>query len=165
MSSFPSDGTIVYGEVNICKNPFLYLQHVGIVHDIASLPLYMTAVELLEYILRTRDAWNDESKVYLEHLLDRLDLDERRHNLIGTYSSGMLKKTQIAAAMIARPKILLLDEPFRGLDAQSTSTALLLLQEAKAEQSIVVISSHRQDMLDQLCDGYVDMNSTETLSA
>ena len=165
MSSFPSEGTILYGEVDICKHPYLYLQHVGIVHDIASLPLYMTAVELLEYILRTRNAWNDENKLYLDSLLNRLDLDERRFNLIGTYSSGMLKKTQIAAAMIAKPSILLLDEPFRGLDKQSTNTALLLLQEAKIQHSIIVISSHRQDILEKLCDGYVDMGSTAILSA
>ena len=159
VSSFPSEGTILYGPLNVCQSPYAYLQRVGIVHDVASLPLYMTAVELLEYILRTRTEWSNDHQKQIDDLLNILDLDERRHNLIGTYSSGMLKKTQIAAALITTPAILLLDEPFRGLDSQSADTALTLLQQAKAQQAIIVISSHRQDILDKLCDAYVDMGS------
>ena len=157
VSSFPTSGHLKYGNLDVNTSPYLYLNHVGIVHDIASLPRYMTAVELLEYILRARSKWTEKSAEDINNLLNTLDLDDRRENLIGTYSSGMIKKTQIAAALIASPKILLLDEPFRGLDTQSLQSAVELLHTFKKNGAITVVSSHRRDVLDDLCDGFVDL--------
>ena len=163
VSSFPSEGTLRYGELDICQHPYAYLKHVGIVHDVSSLPQYMTAFELLEYILRARKKWTESSSDHVNVVLDRLNLDERRHNLIGTYSSGMLKKTQIASAVVANPSILLLDEPFRGLDTESLETTLDLLAEFKSRSSIIVISSHRKDMLDILCDEYINLGAPQSV--
>ena len=160
VSSFPTSGSLRYGSLDVTQSPYQYLGAVGIVHDVASLPRYMTAVELLEYILRARSKWTDNSLNDIDRLLDTLDLDDRRENLIGTYSSGMLKKTQIAAALIAEPKILLLDEPFRGLDVDSLQSAVQLLQTFKSNGAITVVSSHRKDVLDELCDGFVDLGIT-----
>lgn len=164
VSSFPTEGTIMYREVNVCTEPYAYLKQVGIVHDVASLPQYMTATELLTYILRSRSNQDEFSNQQIDRLLDALDLDERRNNLIGTYSSGMLKKTQIAAAMVSQPAVLLLDEPFRGLDSLSLDAALQMLQEAKSQQAIIVVSSHRLDVLEALCDSYVDMGAIASIS-
>ncbi len=157
VSSFPTEGRLSYGDIDVYKHPYAYLNNVGIVHDVASLPNYMTAVELLEYILRSRKRWLAESPDTLNGLLDVLELDERRHNLIGTYSSGMLKKTQIAAALVADPDVLLLDEPFRGLDASSLQKTLQLLLDARAKGCILIVSSHRKDVLDTLCDAFIDL--------
>lgn len=157
VSSFPSEGRLEYGDLDVATRPYAYLQHVGIVHDVASMPRYMTAVELLEYILRSREKWTETSLTEIDTLLNTLDLDERRHNLIGTYSSGMLKKTQIAAALIATPQVLLLDEPFRGLDSESLLAAVNLIQSFKEDGAITVVSSHRKDVLDELCDEFLDL--------
>lgn len=158
VSSFPTEGTIKYGDLDITKAPYQFLTHVGIVHDVASLPRYMTAVELLEYVLRGRSKWTEQSVENIDHMLNTLDLDDRRNNLIGTYSSGMLKKTQIAAALIANPQVLLLDEPFRGLDTPSLQSALDLLQNFKANCAATVVSSHRRDVLDELCEGFLSLD-------
>ena len=157
VSSFPTEGTLMYGSLDITRAPYKYLSHVGIVHDVASLPRYMTAIELLEYILKGRGKWTEQSPESIDTLLNTLDLDDRRQNLIGTYSSGMLKKTQIAAALIASPKILLLDEPFRGLDSHSLQSSLNLIQTFKANGAAIVVSSHRKDILDELCDGFLSL--------
>lgn len=161
VSSFPSEGHLSYGELEVSIHPHKYLQHVGIVHDVASLPRYMTAVELLEYILRTRSKWSEQSPQDIDSLLNKLDLDDRRQNLIGTYSSGMLKKTQIAAALIANPTVLLLDEPFRGLDSESLLSAVDLIQSAKEAGAVTVVSSHRKDILDDICDGFLNLGTTK----
>ena len=160
VSSFPTEGSIIYGDLDINRSPYKYLAHVGIVHDVASLPRYMTAVELLEYILRGRSKWTAQSHSEIDNLLNTLDLDDRRNNLIGTYSSGMLKKTQIAAALIAKPRVLLLDEPFRGLDTESLRAAIDLLQTFKARGAATVVSSHRRDVLDELCEEFLSLEST-----
>lgn len=157
ITSFPTEGTISYGGIDIHKKPHSYLGKVGIVHDESALPRFLNAVELLEYALRSRNAWYEDSPKYISEILDRLNLDERRKQLIGTYSSGMFKKTQIAMALIAKANVLLMDEPFRGLDTESLDAALQLFKQRKAEGSILVIASHRRDMLDDLCDHFVDM--------
>jgi len=164
VSSFPTAGSIMYGELDINRAPYKYLAHIGIVHDVASLPRYMTAVELLEYILRGRSKWTTQSHSDIDTLLNTLDLDDRRNNLIGTYSSGMLKKTQIAAALIADPRVLLLDEPFRGLDTESLRAAVDLLQTFKANGAVTVVSSHRRDVLDELCEEFLSLESNPTIA-
>ncbi len=84
--------------------------------------------------------------------LDAVALDERRAAAVGTYSSGMRRKAQIAAALVGRPSVLLLDEPMRGLDAEATEAVLALLVAFRDGGGLVVISSHRRDLLDRLCD-------------
>ncbi len=157
ITSFPTEGTITYGPIVIHKKPHSYLGQVGIVHDESALPRFLNAVELLEYALRSRKAWNQDSPQLVNTLLTKLNLDERREQLIGTYSSGMFKKTQIAMALIAEAKVLLMDEPFRGLDTESLDAALQLFKQRKAAGSVLVIASHRRDMLDDLCDDFLDM--------
>lgn len=161
VTSFPTEGTIHYGKIDIHRHPHAYLHHVGIVHDESALPRYLNAVELLEYTLRARQLWTASSPEDIAALLDLVRLDERRDQLIGTYSSGMFKKTQIAMALIARPRVLLMDEPFRGLDTASLNAMLTLFQQRKAEGAVLVIASHRQDMLDNLTDDIVNMQYHE----
>ncbi|MFQ5572437.1 MAG: ATP-binding cassette domain-containing protein, partial [Rhodothermales bacterium] len=114
--AFPTSGRITYGDLDIHAHPYRFLQHVGLVYASAELPQHLTAVELLEWILRERGAWDADAPDRIDALLDHVLLDERRDTLIGTYSSGMIQKTQVAAALIHRPAVLLMDEPFRGLD-------------------------------------------------
>ena len=157
VTSFPTSGQIMFAGKSIHKAPYEYLKNVGIVHDESSLPQYLSAVELLEYALRSRGKWQADSPKHIAHLLDTLMLDERRETLIGTYSSGMLKKTQIGMAIVASPSVLLMDEPFRGLDVDSLKAADSLFNSLKDKGSLMIIASHRKDMLTSLCDDYIHL--------
>ncbi len=165
VTSFPTSGQIVFAGNSVHSAPYAYLRHVGIVHDESSLPQFMSAVELLEYALRSRNKWTEDSPAHIDRLFDTLMLDERRQNLIGTYSSGMLKKTQIGMALIAEPSVLLMDEPFRGLDEDSLQAATSLFNALKAKGGLMVIASHRKDMLSALCDDYIQLKPHESLEA
>ncbi|HKJ31509.1 MAG TPA: ABC transporter ATP-binding protein [Balneolales bacterium] len=153
-AAYPTQGTITYGSLNIHEHPHQYLEQVGVVSDEPELPQYLTAVELLEWICRSRNLWDTTSVQKISELLDRLSLDERRNNLIGTYSSGMMKKTQLAAALIIQPEILILDEPLRGLDLQTRETTMQILTEFK-NAGILILSSHMKESLESLCDQYL----------
>ncbi|MEM8557898.1 MAG: ABC transporter ATP-binding protein [Bacteroidota bacterium] len=159
--AFPTQGTIRYGELDVHRQPYRYLQHVGIVHDEPRLPRHLTAVELLEWVLRQRTQWEAESPARIDALLDTVLLDERRAQVIGTYSSGMLRKTQLAAALVAQPSVLLMDEPFRGLDTAATAAALELLRDHTSREGLIVLSSHRADLLDVLTNEVVDLTPQE----
>lgn len=154
-TAFPTSGSVHYGEINIHNQPGRYLQHVGLVSDSTGLPEYLTAIELLSWILRSRNKWDDSSEDRINTLLEAVSLDERRENLIGTYSSGMVQKTLIAASLIADPDIILLDEPFRALDEDSTGRTIDLLRKFRDKGGTILISSHSQASLEQLCDDYL----------
>ncbi len=157
VTSFPTSGRISFAGQSIHQAPYAYLKHVGIVHDESSLPEYLSAVELLEYALRSRDKWQPDSPEVIAEVFDTLMLDERRTNFIGTYSSGMLKKTQIAMAIVAQPEVLLMDEPLRGLDVESLEATVSMFNQLKNAGCLMIIASHRKDMLSAICDNFIDL--------
>ena len=147
----------MYRKLNIHKKPYNYLKHVGLVNDVTELPQYLTVVQLLEWILRAKHLWDEQSQANIGNLLDRLCFDERRNNLISTLSSGMSRKAQIALAPIAKPSVLLTDEPFRGLDDASWDATLALLYEFQDGGGILVLVSHLKGSLVPLCHNYLHL--------
>lgn len=155
----PSSGRVTYGDLNIHAHPHRFLADVGLVHDQPDLPGYLTAVETLEWIARERGTWDADAPGRHAALFDAVRLDERREQLTGTYSSGMTRKTQLAAAFAGGPSVLLLDEPFRALDTDATEAALALLSAFRDGGGLVVLSSHRGDLLDRLCNDRLDLGA------
>ncbi len=155
--AYPTEGRITYGDLDIHTHPHQYLHHLGLVYADAGLPQHLSAVELLEWILRERQGWDADAPNRIADALDRVHLDERRQNLIGTYSSGMIQKTQLAAALIHEPAVLLMDEPFRGLDTESTAAVMDFLQTFKTNGGLLIVSSHVRTLLDTLCDDFIDL--------
>jgi ABC-2 type transport system ATP-binding protein len=151
-TAYPTSGHVRYGNLDVHAHPYRYLQHVGIVDDEGGLPEHLSAEEMLEYVLRARGRWSEARAQAAAAILDRLDLDERRATPIGTYSSGMLKKTQIAVALAPEPAVLLLDEPLRGLDDASRAEALGLFEAFKARGGLLLIASHLGPAHEALCD-------------
>lgn len=141
VNSFPTSGEVFFDGLNIHESPHQYLKHVGLVHDEESLPNHLSARELLEWVMRSRSIWNSGSGEKINQILDKLALVERDEP-IGTYSTGMKKKTQIAAAFIVEPKLMILDEPLRGLDVSTREIVFGLLAEAKRNDTLVLMSSH-----------------------
>jgi ABC-type multidrug transport system ATPase subunit len=154
--SFPTEGRVTYGDLDIHRRPYRYLGEVGILHDGAALPEHLSAEEVLAFVLRARTGGVDDARVAA--VLDAVLLDERRQEPVGTYSTGMRQKTQLAAALVARPPVLLLDEPFSGLDDETTSAALGLLRQFKAAGGLLLFSSHQEATVDALADDRLEMS-------
>jgi ABC-2 type transport system ATP-binding protein len=152
VNSFPTSGSITYKNMNIHENPQAYLKDVGLVHDQESLPVHLSAVELLEWVLRSRNRWNDGSEKEINDMFDSLSLQDDRHEQIGTYSTGMRKKTQVAAAFIVRPKVLILDEPLRGLDSSTREQVEKMLVKAKSGGALILMASHTADVKAKFVD-------------
>ncbi len=157
--AYPSAGQVQYGALDIHAHPYRYLKRVGLVHAEAALPEHLTGVELLTWIAREREGVDADAAERIGALLDALGLDERREKLIGTYSSGMAKKVQVAAAFVAYPSIVLMDEPFRSLDTASTEATLGLLRDFRARGGCAVVASHRKDVLQSLADATLSMRA------
>ena len=88
-------------------------------------------------------------------LLERLGLGERTDDTIESLSLGNQQRAQIAAALVHRPEVLVLDEPFSGLDPMAVETVQGVLADAAASGAPVLFSSHQLDIVERLCDDLV----------
>ena len=134
------------------REPLAVRRLVGLVSDETSeSQSTWTAREYLTYFATVRRL--DTPAECAEALLDRVGLDVRfRGKLIGTYSTGMNRRVEIARALMGNPKVLFLDEPTRGLDLPAKREMWRLLRELAAKEQVTTfLSSHDAQEVRTLC--------------
>ncbi len=115
----------------------------------------MRVHEQLVYLARLRGVRVRDAAARADELIDRLELTERRNEPIEKLSLGNQQRAQIAAALVHDPDVLVLDEPFSGLDPMAVETVLGVLGEFAARGAPVLFSSHQLDLVERLCDDLV----------
>jgi ABC-2 type transport system ATP-binding protein len=148
----PSGGSARLWGHDVVREPLAVRRLIGLVSDETSeSQSTWTAREYLGYFARVRRLPDPDDVA--EHLLDRVGLDARfRGKLIGTYSTGMKRRVEIARALMGNPKILFLDEPTRGLDLPAKREMWQLLRDLAArEQVTTFLSSHDAQEIRTLC--------------
>ena len=107
----------------------------------------LSVYEHLEYIARLHGV--DDWQAPADELLDRLDLGERADDLPSRFSRGMRQKVSLALALVRPFQLLLVDEPFVGLDAPAQTTLVELLRAAVADGATALVSTHQLDLADE----------------
>jgi ABC-2 type transport system ATP-binding protein len=125
---------------------------VGVVLDPLQLFERLTAREFLATLGELRELPGDVVASRSSELFEVLDLAADADRQIAGYSHGMRKKTALAAALLHRPRLLLLDEPFEGVDPISARTMRSMLDRFRTGGGTVVLSSHVMDLVERLCD-------------
>ncbi|RUR01612.1 ABC transporter ATP-binding protein [Labedella endophytica] len=115
----------------------------------------MKVEEQLVYLARLHGFTTGAAQKNAEKLLDRLGLGERRGDLVESLSLGNQQRAQIAAALVHEPDVLVLDEPFSGLDPMAVDTVVGVLGDYAASGIPVLFSSHQLDIVERLCDDLV----------
>jgi ABC-2 type transport system ATP-binding protein len=115
----------------------------------------MRVGEHIAYLARLHGFGKAEATAAAESLLDRLGLSERLRDNVETLSLGNQQRAQIAAALVHDPEVLILDEPFSGLDPLAVDVVAGVLQERAAAGTAVLFSSHQLDVVERLCDDLV----------
>ena len=128
------------------------LAQVGYLPEERGLPLRPRVLELLTYFGELKGLRRDAARVQARELLRRVDLAERERSRVGELSKGNQQKVQIAAALMGEPRVLLVDEPFTGLDPVNRKLVLELLHESVAKGRAVLISTHQLQQVEELCD-------------
>lgn len=136
----------------------------GVVPDPLNLFERLSARELMMHLGDIRGMDRDVVASRTEELLDVMGLEESAGKQIGGYSHGMRKKTAIAAALLHRPVVLILDEPFEGVDPVSVLAVRSVLDRYRAAGGTVVFSSHTMELVDKMCDYVAVMSAGRLVS-
>jgi ABC-2 type transport system ATP-binding protein len=144
-------GEIFFAEKLIEQGNSEYKREIGFVLDE---PLYfdwMDAVEYLTLVGALYGVPHTDVEYRTAELLEFLDLTEKAHEPIRLYSTGMKKKISLAAAIIHRPRLVVLDEPLEGIDALAASGIKETLSLMASRGSTVFITSHVLDTVERFC--------------
>lgn len=145
-------GFVRVGEFDIEKNPYEYKGLIGYVPEMVSLPDYLTTDEFLTYVGKIRSVPEDVIRTRKSFYLRIFDLEEKRDSLILSLSRGMKQKTALAAALIHDPDLLILDEPFFGIDPAGQRRIKDLFNRRLRDDKSIFISTHMLDTAERMCD-------------
>lgn len=115
----------------------------------------MKVLEQIVYLARLHGFGKADATARATELLTELGLGERLNDTIESLSLGNQQRAQIAAALVHDPKVLILDEPFSGLDPLAVDVVAGVLQARAAEGAAILFSSHQLDVVERLCDDLI----------
>ncbi|MDQ0418445.1 ABC-2 type transport system ATP-binding protein [Croceifilum oryzae] len=142
-------GEVKIEETSLLAQPLEYKKLIGYVPDHPFLYNYLTAREYLAFI---SGLWGINEKGLIEGVLSTVRLAERGDTLITTYSHGMKQKLSIAAALLTKPRILILDEPLTGFDPPSAKFMKDFLREYVKAGNSVLVTTHILEVAQHFCD-------------
>ncbi len=147
----PNAGTAGIGSYDTWKEPIEVKKRIGVLPEEFNLYERLTGAELLDFTAAMHSLEREETVSRRNELLGLLDLTDAAGKLVGDYSRGMRKKVALAAAIIHRPPVLFLDEPFEGVDPVSARLIQDLLRRYTAQGATIVFSSHEMYLVERLC--------------
>jgi ABC-2 type transport system ATP-binding protein len=148
----PDSGTIIVGNIDAVKDPIGVKRIVGYVPELPQTYEFLTGLEYLDFIADMYNIASDERKARIEQFLEGLQMKGHENELIGGYSQGMKQKIAIIAALLHRPKILVMDEALNGLDPRSAKLVKDLVRNLANDGTSVLFSTHVLEIAEALCD-------------
>lgn len=139
------DGNSFAGDPIGCKRIMAYVQDNPELYD------NLTAHKYLKFIADIYQVPSDEVKARVEHFAGGFEILEKLGDPIGSYSHGMKQKLALTAALIHEPKLLMLDEPFVGLDPRAYVTLRGFINEVRERGGAIFFSTHVLDVAEKLC--------------
>ncbi len=130
-------------------------RHFGYMPEERGLYPKMKVREQIVYLARLHGFGKTDAEARATALLTELGLEERLNDTIESLSLGNQQRAQIAAALVHDPEVLILDEPFSGLDPIAVDVVAGVLQASAAKGASILFSSHQLDVVERLCDDLV----------
>jgi ABC-2 type transport system ATP-binding protein len=148
----PSAGTIHFHGRDIREDLKSYQRRIGYVPEESQVYPHLSGLEHLELTGRLHGLLRRELEPKIDELLRLLGLWSDRHSPMASYSKGMRQKVLLATAMLNDPELLILDEPFSGLDVNMAMVLRSLLTALAARKRMVLYSSHVLEVVEKVCD-------------
>lgn len=147
----PSRGEVLFDGIDIQKDLVGFKSRLGYVPEEAHLYPHLTGREYLQLVGRLRGMRQGMLEEKADGLLRLFGLEDARYSLIGSYSKGMRQKVLLSAALLHNPEVLILDEPFSGLDVTAAQVFKLLLKRLAEQGKVIFYSSHVLEVVEKVC--------------
>jgi ABC-2 type transport system ATP-binding protein len=148
----PDEGSARVAGFDVVRDAARVRQHIGLAGQYAAVDENLTGFENLEMVGRLYHLGRANARQRTQELLDDFDLSEAGHRLVRTYSGGMRRRLDLAAALVARPPVLFLDEPTTGLDIRSRLGLWKAMEALVAGGTTVLLTTQYLDEADRLAD-------------
>ncbi|MEO7144770.1 MAG: ABC transporter ATP-binding protein, partial [Bryobacteraceae bacterium] len=148
----PTSGSIELLGLPMPEQSGAIKRRIGLVPDESLLFDHLTGAEFVEFVGRMYGLEQPVARARAAELLALFQLDDNHKKLIGEYSKGMRKRVAMAAALIHRPDLFLMDEPFEGVDAVGARLMKDLLSDQVRHGATIFLTSHVLEVVERLCD-------------
>ena len=160
----PSAGEIRFDGQPIQHDLIGYKQRMGYVPEEPHLYAHLSGLEYLTMVGQLRNLPAKSTADRIDGLLRLFSLHGDRHSPISAYSKGMRQKILLSAALLHNPDLILLDEPFSGLDVSTGLVLRSLIQELAARGKVVLFSSHDLEIVERVCSHVVILHRSKVVA-
>lgn len=158
------NGTIEFDGINIVLNPIEFKKKVVYIPDNPDLYDSLTGIQFLNFIADIYDISKQQRSEDIKKYGDLFNLTSNLGDLISSYSHGMKQKLALISAFIRHPKLLILDEPFVGLDPEAAKLVKELMKDICNEGGSVFFSTHVLEVAEKLCDNVAIINNGQLVA-
>ena len=145
------EGEILINGKSIKKDPITCKKEMAFIPDNPELYDNMTAAEFINFMCDMYEIDGNTRKANIEKYAKMFDIENNLNDLIGSFSHGMKQKVALIAALSHNPKVLIMDEPFVGLDPIAVHAVKQVMNEMVKEGKIIFYSTHILDVAEKLC--------------
>ena len=146
------EGEITLGETDIKKDPLAFKRKIAYIPDNPDLYDYMTGNQYLNFIADIFKVPSDERKQKIEYYANKFAIYGDLNAALSSYSHGMKQKIAIISAWIHDPELIVMDEPFVGLDPESSHKLKEMMREHCDNGGMIFFSTHVLEVAERLCD-------------
>ena len=147
----PTSGHIAFHGQDVRQDLKAFQRRIGYVPEEPQLYPHLSGREYLQLVGRLRGLPRGVLEPKMDELLNLVGLWEDRHSALASYSKGMRQKILLLAALLHNPELLILDEPFSGLDVNFAMVLRSLLQSLAEQKKIILYSSHVLEVVEKVC--------------
>ena len=151
----PDEGSVEVAGLDVRAEPSKVRERIGLSGQSAAVDEHLTGRENLDMVGRLYHLGKAKSRARATELLDRFDLNDAGDRPTKTYSGGMRRRLDLAAALVAEPDVIFLDEPTTGLDPRSRSQMWVTIQELVRSGATVLLTTQYMEEADRLADDIV----------
>lgn len=146
------EGEILIDGMNIRSTPVECKKKLAYIPDNPDLYEHLTGIQYLNFVGDIYEVPVRERRELIQKYGDILEITKSLGDVISSYSHGMKQKTAIISALIHKPRLMVLDEPFVGLDPKATHTLKSVMREMCEKGSAIFFSTHVLDVAEKLCN-------------
>ena len=164
----PTSGQALISEFDVMSNAKKVRERIGYVQQETTVDEYLTGRENLLLQAKLNHIPKNEINSRIDEVLNLIELSDKQHDSVVTYSGGMRKRLDIAGGLLHRPKVLFLDEPTVGLDIQTRRKIWEYIKKIHTEFDMTIfLSTHYMEEAENLCDriGIIDGGKIQVIDS